>query len=109
MLRIVRPNDAGQEKRPPKNSKPCRSLTDAERKQLRVLLRNLHRHFGSWPCLAEAMGVRWRALSSIASGKRRGSPGILLRAARIAGLPVERVLSGKLDLAGRCPTCGRST
>jgi transcriptional regulator with XRE-family HTH domain len=109
MLRLVPPPGSGQEKRPPKNTKPCLSLTDAERERLRIVLRNLHVQHRTWPALAEAMGVAASVLVSITSGKRRGSPAVLLRAARVSGLPLERILSTSLSVAGKCPTCGRST
>jgi hypothetical protein len=37
------------------------------------------------------------------------SGNLILIIARTAHLTVEQVLSGKLNVAGRCPTCGRST
>jgi hypothetical protein len=107
MLRIVRPNDAGQH--PRTRRRPSLSLTAEESARLALVLKNMRRTFSTWRALGDVMRVHPDVLCSIASGRRRGSPGILLQAARIAGLPVERVLSDKLDLAGRCPTCGRST
>jgi hypothetical protein len=106
MLRLVRPNDGGQEKRP-RRSPSTLTLTDAEKRQLRIVLKNLHGQYGSWPCLADVMGVDRCTLISIASGRKRGSPGILLRAARASGLPLERILSTELSIAGKCPHCGR--
>lgn len=109
MLRIVRPNDAGQVPRPPKNAKPCLTLTEEEAARLRVVPRNLRRHFGTWACLAEVMGVGVSTLIKIAGGRLRGSPGVLLQAARVAGMPVERIVSTALSVVNTCPTCGRST
>ena len=107
MLTLVRPGDAAQEKRPSKNTKPCLSLTEEEAARLRTLIVNLHRVFTTWAALSGAMGVRPSTLTHIACGATRGSPGVLLLAARVARMTVEQVLSGKLDVAGRCPTCGR--
>lgn len=104
MLRIVRPNDAGQQPR----SRKYRSriqLTDAENARLGLVLRNLRRAFGAWAVLAEVMGVSIVTLTNIARGKR-GSHGIAVLAARAAGLPVEEVLTGGIALAKHCPLCG---
>jgi hypothetical protein len=55
------------------------------------------------------MGVSVSTLIRIAGGHLRGSPGVLLAAARVAGVPVERIISTTLSVANTCPTCGRST
>jgi transcriptional regulator with XRE-family HTH domain len=107
MLRLVPPPGSGQEKR--RSSKPaCLSLTEDESDRLRVVLKNLHRTFRTWAELARAMGVSENVLCRISTGRTRGSPGIMIRAARVAGVPVERVLSAALRVANTCPTCGRS-
>jgi hypothetical protein len=104
MLRIVRPNDAGQESpRKPKRNRI--NLTDAENDRLRLVLKNLRRAYGTWSVLAEVMGVSVVTLHNIGRGKR-GSHGIAVLAARAAGLPVEEVLSGGIALAKHCPLCG---
>jgi len=36
----------------------------------------------------------------------RGSAGLALRAAKLAGISVESMLGGALSAAGRCATCG---
>ncbi len=55
MLRLVSPPGSAQEKRPIRRS--CLSLTPEESSRLRVVLQNLRRAYGTWSCLAEAMGV----------------------------------------------------
>jgi hypothetical protein len=55
------------------------------------------------------MSVGVSTLIRIAGGHLRGSPGVLLQAARVAGVPLERMLSTALNVAGTCPHCGRST
>jgi hypothetical protein len=106
MLRLVHPNDAGQH---PRTCKRRPSLTEAERTHVRAVLRNLQRAYGTWGCLSAATAVSENTLCSVAGGKRRASASLILVIARAANLTVEQVLSGKLDVAGRCPTCGRST
>src|SRR5262245_49673249 len=104
MLKLIRPGDSGQEPRPRKR-RPA--LTEAENDRLRVVLKNLRRAFGTWKCLAEAMGgVAATGLQSIAAGRYRGSHAIAVFAARAAGLPVEEVLTGGLVVAKNCPLCG---
>jgi hypothetical protein len=92
MLKLIRPDDPGQKTRRPRRSQSTLSLTEAETRQLRLVLKTLHGQYGSWPCLAEVLGVDPKTVNSIATGRKRGSPGILLRAARAAGLPLERIL-----------------
>jgi transcriptional regulator with XRE-family HTH domain len=70
-------------------------------------LRNLRAAYGSWACLAEVMGVSVTSVEAIANGRNPGSPATAQRAAKAAGLTIERLLGG-LTAADRCPTCGRS-
>src|SRR5262245_29453622 len=97
MLRIVHPPRGGKE---PVHSKKGRSpslmLTDAESLRLRAAVKHLHGLFGSWACLADAMGVKPATLHKIAGG-RRGSAAIVLAASRAAGMTVERMLAAPSD------------
>ena len=104
MLRLVPPPSEGKGSRTPKRRRrrDVHSLTRDEQRHLRAALQNLRRAFGSWPCLADAMGV---SLSTLA-GSKAGSPGLALRAARASGMSVEAILSGTVSAAGRCSTCG---
>jgi len=101
----------GQGTRPstPKGRRPAAlSLTADERRHLGVSLRNLRRAYGSWACLADAMGgVHVDTLRGVAYGRiRSGSPAIALAAARAGHTTVEAVLTGKLTDAARCHSCG---
>ncbi len=109
MLRLVHPAPEGQG---PVTSKRRRStslrLTPDEVRHLAASLQNLRRAFGTWSCLADAMGIR-ESLLSMAGSPRKGkggSPALALRAAKVAGMSVEAVLSGKLTAAGQCEACG---
>jgi hypothetical protein len=105
MLKLIRPGNPGQDPRPrPQQSRP--RLTEAEGTRLRVVIKNLHRAYGTWKCLAEVMGLVPKALQAIAAGRFRGSYATAVFAARAAGLPVEEVLSGGIALAKNCPLCG---
>jgi hypothetical protein len=110
MLRLVPPPGTGQEaRRPRRRTHLPLPLTDTERAQFRTVLRNLRAAYGTWECLAAATDVSANVLCSVATGKMPASGNLILIVARVAGMTVERVLCGKLDVAGRCPTCGRST
>jgi hypothetical protein len=53
------------------------------------------------------MGVKMNALARASRERNpQGSPAIALRAARAGGMSVEAVLTGALNAAGRCETCG---
>jgi hypothetical protein len=112
MLMLVHPAPAGQGIDPPGRRKGRHSsalnLSPTERRHLAAALHNLRRAFGTWACLADAMGVREDLLIKAASPQspRPGSPALALLVARAAGMSVEAVLSGTLSAAGRCATCG---
>ena len=111
MLRLVHPAPTGQGTDPPKRRKghhaPALSLTDEEARRVLVTLKNLRRSFGSWACLATAMGVQERTLTSVAyERKHRPTGTFAVRLAKAAGVSVESILSGTITDAGSCPTCG---
>ena len=109
MLRLVHPAPAGQDPRARKGRKsPALSLTADEKRHLAAALHNLRRAFGGWACLADAIGVREGLLTKAgaAHGPRGGSPALALVVARTAGMSVEEVLTGSLNAAGRCESCG---
>ncbi|WP_437961177.1 hypothetical protein WME76_17115 [Sorangium sp. So ce119] len=53
------------------------------------------------------MGISRSTLRNIVKGHDGGSLAMAIRAAKAAGVPVEKLL-GDLAAADRCPTCGRS-
>ena len=57
-------------------------LTADEQKRARQALRNLRDAFGTWACLAEAMGLPTKTLFGAVHGRVRLSPAIVLRAMR---------------------------
>ena len=77
-----------------------------EQANVKRALRVLARRVGGQRQLAAAMGIGYEVLHW--SVQRRGHPtaGIALRAARLALVHVEDVLSGAWPGA-KCPTCGR--
>ena len=107
MLRLVHPQTGGQGTRPSSRRRAATPLTDVEQMRLRAALRNLRALYGSWACLADAMGVRRGSLENVAHGAKRVSGGMALRAAKAAGQPLERLI-GEPVSADRCAHCGAS-
>jgi hypothetical protein len=81
-------------------------LTPEEERKARQAIRNLKDHFGTWACLAEAMGMPVKSLLRAVSGRYALSPAVLLRAMRASGLTMADML-GDPALAGRCRACGQ--
>jgi hypothetical protein len=109
MLRLVHPAPAGQGPVTPKGRHSAAlRLTEPERRHLAIALQNLRLGFGTWACLADAMGVREEMLkkAGVPHNNKGGSPALALVVARIAGTSVEAILSGTLSAAGRCHACG---
>jgi hypothetical protein len=106
MLRLVHPAAGGQGTDPPKRRKGLRpaslSFTADEARNVRAAIRGAARTLGGLTKLAAAIGVCPRSLY----GKRCPGPSVALAVARVAGLSLDAMLSGKLTDAGRCPTCG---
>ena len=80
-------------------------LSPDEQRKARQALRNLKDHFGTWACLADAMGLPVKSLIKATSGRYSLSPAVLLRAMRATGLSLDELLGAPV-LAGRCRACG---
>jgi len=81
-------------------------LTDKEQRAVRLALKFLRVRAGAWKGLAKALRYEEHSLQKAATGKRPISPTLALRAARLAGVGMDDVLSGAW-LSGRvCPHCG---
>ena len=110
MLRLVHPAPGGQGTDPPKRRKLSRSsallFTPEEARHVRTFLRNTARAFGTWERFADALGVPVGTLNKAYNPKRRPGGTLVIRAARLAGVSVEAVLSGTIATADRCATCG---
>ncbi len=94
--------------RPSNETRRSSDLTPEEQANAKAALRFLATRLGSGAKLAAAMGSNLAAVRH--ASKKRGavSAGIALRVARVAGVPLEDVLSGAWPKAGACPHCGRS-
>jgi hypothetical protein len=80
------------------------TLTPDETRHLRAALKNTAAAYGGFDVLASVMGLRVETLYQVAHRRPGGT--FAIRLARAAGMTVEAVLSGALNPAGRCPTCG---
>ena len=76
-------------------------LTAEEQKNVRAALRFLRARCGGWRPVAKALRY------SRATLQRASGPVLAFRIARIAGVSVDDVLSGKFPPAGVCPHCGQ--
>jgi hypothetical protein len=108
MLRLVHPAPEGQGPRAPR-VRPSRSLllSDAEIRHVRAALRGALRAYGGRDVLAGVIGVPEDTLTGIlTSSKHRASGTFAIRLASAIGASVESVLTGAMNEAGRCKTCG---
>jgi transcriptional regulator with XRE-family HTH domain len=71
-------------------------------------LRLLYVRHGNWRAVAKAMGITQSTMARVAKGTEKPSDGIALRAAALAGVSVEDVLTGKFGKPECCPMCGRA-
>ena len=81
-------------------------LTPEEQRHVRLAMRYLRVRAGGWKALAPALGFEPRQMEKIAGGEKAVSPKMVLRVARLAGVPVDDVLIGKFPPSGVCPHCG---
>jgi hypothetical protein len=103
MLRLVHPAPAGNVPAPSHHRRsPALSLTDEEVRHVRAAVRGAARSFGSLQNLAAALGVGRKTLSA----KHRPAAGLAVALARLTGLSLDAMLSGRLTEAGVCPACG---
>ena len=84
------------------------ALEPEQQKNVRGALRALYFRYGTWLALGRAMGVGKNQLRLVMGKRRAPTAGLALRAAKVAGMCVEDVLSGKLSEPERCPMCGKT-
>lgn len=80
-------------------------LSDDEQKRAVQALRNLRDAFGSWACMADAMGVAESTIHH-AIDRKRISVAMLFAASRASGLTIDDLLSVPVP-AGMCKACGQ--
>jgi len=82
------------------------NLSPAEQENVRRAIRTLRRQYGEAK-LPALLNANPNTVKHATERRRKPSPLIAIRAARLAGVTVEDVLSGAWPAAGPCPMCGR--
>lgn len=80
-------------------------LDQKEMKHVRVALRYLRRRAGAWTPVAKALGFTTWMLEKVSNGRAGVSAKMAFRVAKLAGVPLEELLSGHYA-NGACPRCG---
>ena len=102
-LRLVHPRPP----KPPTTRTPGDPVFSREEEaRIRAALQHARLLFGTWSCVAAAMGLRGKRLPRVACGVRRITAEIAVRLARALGKPLESLYRAPTD-ASRCPHCGR--
>jgi hypothetical protein len=94
--------------RDPAKTRRSSDLTPEEQANAKAALRVLRVRLGGAAQLAEALSANLGTVKAALKVRGRPSAGLALRAARLAGVPIDDVLSGAWPVAGSCPHCGRS-
>lgn len=105
MLRLVR--DEAIKPRPSRRKWERTPLLKPEEAQrFRAAMRGLQGAFGSWPCLADAMGTNTDTIKDMMRGKTGVSGEMIVRASKASGLSFAELIGGPIA-ADRCRACGR--
>jgi hypothetical protein len=81
-------------------------LTPGEQAHVRTALRFLRARCGTWGNVAKALRVAQSMLANVNVGRRNVSARLAFRVARLAGVGVDEVLTGRFPAPGTCPHCG---
>jgi hypothetical protein len=81
-------------------------LTAQEQTNARTALRYLRARCGGWEPLAKALRFKSTTLHKATSGARAVSASVAFRVARLGGVPVDDVLTGRFPGPDTCPHCG---
>lgn len=100
-LKIVK--DEPPKPRPKRQRSPL--LTPDEEKRFRQAMKNLRDAFGTWACLAAAMGSALTSVAHMMDGSCHVSGDMIIRAMKASGLTLTELLGAPV-LAGTCRACG---
>ena len=81
-------------------------LTVEEQKHALNALRFLRIRFGSWKRLGKALGFEWCTLIGVKKHRNGVSVNMAYRAAKVACVPFDDIVTGKYPPDGMCPHCG---
>jgi hypothetical protein len=104
---VLRERKVWKRDRQPRASDRLDRLTPEEETHVRAAMNVLRIRYGGMDGVAKAMGASKLAVQTAMSKGRRPGAGLALKAAKLAGVPVEDVLSGAFPKAGSCLMCGR--
>ena len=79
-------------------------LTPAEQANVRRAFRFLRARMGTWEAVAAALNTKWSTLKT-AKGTGTVSASMAFRVARVAGVTVDEVVTGRYAPKGVCPYC----
>jgi hypothetical protein len=82
-------------------------LSPEQEANVRAAMNVLRVRFGNWHAVGKAMRVNRQKVARVMRGHGRVTAGLAVRAAMLAGVPVDDVLSGAFPKPGSCPMCGR--
>lgn len=105
-MAILHARAAWAKPRVPNETRRSSDLTPEEQANVRKAIHVLRRRLGSYRALAAALRVTLSTITNQGS-KRAPSAAVAIRAARLAGVTVDDVLSGAWPKAAACPHCGR--
>lgn len=94
-------------RKPRTRTRAAPPFSPEEQARLRAALKTARGMFGSWACLAAAMGLPDGRLPRLGCGTRRMTGDNAIRLARALGVPLESLLRGVVGVPKTCPTCGR--
>lgn len=83
------------------------ALTQEEQENGRRALRFLRFRVGGWKTMAIGLGFKRKTLTNVSEKTKGVSVNLAFRIARMAGVSVEDVITGKFPPPGACPHCGR--
>ncbi|MFI5298504.1 MAG: hypothetical protein ACHREM_10430 [Polyangiales bacterium] len=82
-------------------------LTAKEQAHVTAAISFLRRRYGTYEALSVALGFNAGTITQVRS-KRRVTPQIAFRVARLANVSIDDILSGKYPDPSACVLCGRS-
>lgn len=81
-------------------------LTEQEQQYVRTALLFLRRRMMGWAPIAKVLGYQYDTIEKIANARGRApTGGMAFRVARLVGVPVDDLVSGRF-IPGACPKCG---
>jgi hypothetical protein len=93
-----------QSKRPSKAE--LNRLTPQEEERVRAAMLVLRVRFRTWIRVAVELKTDRTTVTRVMCIRRRATPAFAMRVARLLGVPLGDVLSGRFPRPGQCPMCG---